>query len=1833
MGTDKEPEKERVVGGSMRVSLSCRHKAASQCRHIRAHSSVPMAVCAWTRRQPITVLEATGYKGPVLARSWTSRFPIPHSCGNESMQQPTPEAQAFVDAVVAAESGGLSALHRALKPALEHEAELRKRFATARTNLPEHPHAGLVDVFGKDSDAFRRTVARTYTDDKDREAHHVMSLTDAARRKTGEPAMAQSLEDFRAVWSVFSEGTLSQLGTGPWSNVMVAGGSVLACLLPLPAKVKEQQSKRALRKWFHEDVTWATSDVDLFLYGLNSPEEAEKKCIQIYEAIRDAVPWDVTCVRTKHAITIHSQFPYRSVQIVLRLYASPAEVLAGFDVDCACVAYDGARVWASPRAITAMMSQCNTIDITRRSPSYEVRLAKYHSRGFEIAVPDLRRDDIDPTIYERSLARISGLARLLVLEKITSSNERMSYLAARRSLRGIPAKSSVYVRRTRRFKGDLKADVTGLEISSYESAMFHVPYGPKYDAARVEKIIYQNDLGLNSTFNPKNKKRPNLHRHPAFFGTMEECLEDCCQFCPEPQDEEAKALQKTEDETYIRGRVQFIQDDPGRQSVGSFKPIDEGDWAEQAYIRPLDKLFSAVACRDLAAVKKCLEDKPDLIARDHVGRTALHVAVLAEAPIDICTALIEAGARITSRLADGRTPLMLAAQQGNADIVKLLLQRSELNKAEEEAKQKAAEEAKKVAEEKKAKAASEEKSDGESDEAMSEDSWSSVGESDTDAKKDEPKADSSSPEDLLEKEEELPDVIDLAASDWDTGFNALLHSIAAGSVPVLEELLRAGADPKVAVKIESSREALYPLAATLTTKDSAVACEIARRLIEAGASVSAGDNNYVPIFHRAVASGNVDLVYTFLRFDSKAARLMMNLPIGYHPLVTAVAAGNLAMTVLLLAHGAKTVITQEDYDQAVAAQKNSGGRGWYNSSEQWRSVVTLPVEASLGARNEFYRLLAPLGADISAGTRQSYNNGRWNSRCRGTYLDTLRDGIRELSKEIPKARSTPAPSSTPKPAVGSWKEEHERLQERLRIVRARERSSSDSELTDALATAKLEEQQRKESQVLAYLKAAEKFLAENDAKTWEDATPEQDQKREEPKDEDTSKPAAFSTFSRQNIGDYMMKDYHDLFEACWKGDDARIVELCLPSHQRSGQRPLEIGVYIVDPNDTWQRGINPFTVACLAKRWHTAKLVLTIAAAQWDKPDDDTPKAARVYDSDDGSDTDSDDSSYEPERAPINLEDIASRVSQVRSSTSPVTLIDATFDWCKDAEAISTRRFDVLGKAIDERDLEAFITIVNALEEHGRDRDLVFNGLRLSQIITADAVHLLDEYIRRTGRGVDLEGLDVDDDAAEPDVDAQQTSKIYLGLNVHGKKRKDLARRSDPDAPGYESSDNVPLLWQAARAGAVEVIAWLQSPAATAAYRFYSFAKTTDRALLLRRINLDSKMPELLGFTKSALNETPLFAAILGCQQQQVKPKLTRVLKQLLKVFPDSGAHLHLAAKHTRLTPVLLLCALGGPPDVLEFLIGQGVDVSAVDHRGYNILHLVCLNGNEDLFKVLLDRLAGTTLETLASRASFRRRNTPFMIAVKHGRTSFVAALLNASKDLSILNVADVDGDLPVHAAARRGYSQVLSLLLAQHVQLNKENGIGDTPRDIAVKEDLRDRKSLMNKSGSVTELYANTRPGTEPRPSVPSADDIQRVRDVISKLSRDETWPGTNRKLAEELESFLAFIASRDSDMDTSATAEKNSTTKADSLDRSQTLELIGTAFKVEEPRALVHLLDTLRSTTAALAQLKTPGSDSDSEQERGKAWHAEETKNLDGKSIMKSWYIGRDHFSAETI
>lgn len=68
------------------------------------------------------------------------------------------------------------------------------------------------------------------------------------------------------------------------------------------------------------------------------------------------------------------------------------------------VGYDGKNVWTMPRCHQALVTRYNTIDMSRRSPSYEMRLSKYSQRGFGVAVPFLERKKVDPQIFEKGYA-------------------------------------------------------------------------------------------------------------------------------------------------------------------------------------------------------------------------------------------------------------------------------------------------------------------------------------------------------------------------------------------------------------------------------------------------------------------------------------------------------------------------------------------------------------------------------------------------------------------------------------------------------------------------------------------------------------------------------------------------------------------------------------------------------------------------------------------------------------------------------------------------------------------------------------------------------------------------------------------------------------------------------------------------------------------------------------------------------------------------------------------------------------------------------------------------------------------------------------------------------------------------------------------------------------------------------------------------------------------------------------------------------------------------------------------------------------------------------------
>lgn len=194
------------------------------------------------------------------------------------MVQPTPEMDAFIARIQAVSPGPGASLDEALGPSLDEEANLRILFATDRQNPRlSNPYVGLVDIFAA-PDAIRVTRARVVQGKEDLSSQYVMPLSDKDRRKEGTPCIVADLEEFRKNWAIFTEGSLFQLLD--WNNVVAAGGSVLACLTPLDEENKK--SKRAIRNYYHTNVH-PTSDVDLFLWGLNAEQVRPSERRDIYK--------------------------------------------------------------------------------------------------------------------------------------------------------------------------------------------------------------------------------------------------------------------------------------------------------------------------------------------------------------------------------------------------------------------------------------------------------------------------------------------------------------------------------------------------------------------------------------------------------------------------------------------------------------------------------------------------------------------------------------------------------------------------------------------------------------------------------------------------------------------------------------------------------------------------------------------------------------------------------------------------------------------------------------------------------------------------------------------------------------------------------------------------------------------------------------------------------------------------------------------------------------------------------------------------------------------------------------------------------------------------------------------------------------------------------------------------------------------------------------------------------------------------------------------------------------------------------------------------------------
>jgi hypothetical protein len=386
-------------------------------------------------------------------------------------------------------------------------------------------------------------------------------LFESPKPKPGSSVIVPSLTVFREHLSWFTN-AFEPVDNEPfdWSNVICAGGAVLACTLPLPASIEGDGVEA--KKYYRTSKNWGGSDVDIFLYNLG-PDEAMAKLMQIMLRFEKR---NALFVRTEHCVT--AIFEGKQVQIILRLYKSPAEVLMGFDLDCCTIMFNGEDVFALPRCMRALRYRMNMVDQTRQSKSYIHRLIKYAKRGFAIGVPGLDRSQINPQIYATPIGDLGGLARLLVLETMFIQGYQNAVggcvcefvpddfvRSSKHSCKQHYSSSTGFQIAVRCLNSDaLFEDEFSSDNQVHDYTSVFIPSGPLWTRGRLLQLLNGRSIAISKA--RKLKRRESKPEKKWLHADTVEGLLIDHRLCEGP------------------GPLTWISENPGSQLSGSFRPID-----------------------------------------------------------------------------------------------------------------------------------------------------------------------------------------------------------------------------------------------------------------------------------------------------------------------------------------------------------------------------------------------------------------------------------------------------------------------------------------------------------------------------------------------------------------------------------------------------------------------------------------------------------------------------------------------------------------------------------------------------------------------------------------------------------------------------------------------------------------------------------------------------------------------------------------------------------------------------------------------------------------------------------------------------------------------------------------------------------------------------------------------------------------------------------------------------------------------------------------------------------------------------------------------------------
>lgn len=193
-----------------------------------------------------------------------------------------------------------------------------------------------------------------------------------------------------------------------WTNIFVAGGCVMACLVP-----------ELNHDWTHADVdmyvtTRDETDANRILKHIHSviTTNASKVAEERYRKVE--------VVMTRRTISIHTV--WKVFQVVTTLFSAPLEILIGFDVDSGCVGTsDGITAVSTKRGALAMRKRYNFWMLSLRpnlafEGRYQKRLLKYSNKGFGVLASGIDWTKV-PLLDGKRADELKGIALLALYDR------------------------------------------------------------------------------------------------------------------------------------------------------------------------------------------------------------------------------------------------------------------------------------------------------------------------------------------------------------------------------------------------------------------------------------------------------------------------------------------------------------------------------------------------------------------------------------------------------------------------------------------------------------------------------------------------------------------------------------------------------------------------------------------------------------------------------------------------------------------------------------------------------------------------------------------------------------------------------------------------------------------------------------------------------------------------------------------------------------------------------------------------------------------------------------------------------------------------------------------------------------------------------------------------------------------------------------------------------------------------------------------------------------------------------------------------------------------------